>query len=226
MSDSCSNCNKENCTLRCSACKCVYYCSANCQKSDWSKHKPECQKKQKDVKPEEVKPKEIAPEEIKPKEVKSKEVRQVTVVVAEGTLANEIKMPETELGLDKGWKLCKVPALFGVPLMYKRLSYLKQKPANERSIFLLVEPKSGLADPEFQMQVGRMAFAKTDLSDFSSDLYWDVYSYCYHLMDFYGEDDFKFEQFKKRKLIPEAFRRYQAQEHSSQQQYQQFLQNV
>ena len=220
MSGSCATCNKDNCTLRCSACKCVYYCSANCQKSDWSKHKPECQKQQKDLKPEKVQTKVVVDEG---KSDEPKEIRQVTVVVAEGTTANEVKMPETELGLDKGWKLCKFPTMFGVSLMYKRLSYLKQKPSHEMSIFLLVEPKSGLADYEFQMQVGRMAFAKTDLSDFTTSLYWDVYSYAYHLMDFYGDEDFNYEQFKKRKLIPESFRRYQAQEHGIQEQYQQSL---
>jgi hypothetical protein len=35
----CTICNKKNCTLRCSRCKCVYYCSKAHQSEDWKTHK-------------------------------------------------------------------------------------------------------------------------------------------------------------------------------------------
>lgn len=38
----CNNCSKENAKLRCSKCKLVYYCSNECQKQDWKKHKLIC----------------------------------------------------------------------------------------------------------------------------------------------------------------------------------------
>lgn len=38
-SKTCSICNKENCKLRCSRCKHIYYCSREHQSKDWSTHK-------------------------------------------------------------------------------------------------------------------------------------------------------------------------------------------
>jgi len=35
----CSNCGKLNCTLQCSQCKSVSYCSKDCQRKDWPRHK-------------------------------------------------------------------------------------------------------------------------------------------------------------------------------------------
>lgn len=40
----CNNCSKEDAKLRCSRCKLVYYCSPECQKLDWKKHKSICMK--------------------------------------------------------------------------------------------------------------------------------------------------------------------------------------
>lgn len=45
---SCANCSKPAET-RCSACITTYYCSKDCQKSDWKNHKPNCKKKQTEV---------------------------------------------------------------------------------------------------------------------------------------------------------------------------------
>lgn len=42
--NSCAVCNKKQCQKRCSNCKKVYYCSADCQKSHWQKHKLDCKK--------------------------------------------------------------------------------------------------------------------------------------------------------------------------------------
>ena len=38
---SCRKCTKETST-QCSGCKIVYYCSKECQKSSWKKHKVDC----------------------------------------------------------------------------------------------------------------------------------------------------------------------------------------
>ena len=37
-----SLCSGTDAQLKCSACRCVYYCSATCQKKDWKAHKLQC----------------------------------------------------------------------------------------------------------------------------------------------------------------------------------------
>ncbi len=46
MSKQCNHCKKKSATglRRCSACKKVYYCSLDCQKADWKRHKKACKK--------------------------------------------------------------------------------------------------------------------------------------------------------------------------------------
>lgn len=41
----CAYCGKQNCTDRCGKCQKVYYCSVECQKNDWQKHKQVCAKR-------------------------------------------------------------------------------------------------------------------------------------------------------------------------------------
>ena len=66
---------------------------------------------------------------------------------------------------------------------------------------------------------GVVAFARSDNRDFTEQLFWDVYSYCFHLMDYYGEDNFDYAHFRKTKLIPQSFLRYQREEHRIQADY-------
>lgn len=39
----CQICKKRVKLSSCAACRCVYYCSVKCQKTDWKKHKKECE---------------------------------------------------------------------------------------------------------------------------------------------------------------------------------------
>lgn len=38
----CSSCKSSTAKFRCSSCKLVNYCSRECQRNDWSKHKRKC----------------------------------------------------------------------------------------------------------------------------------------------------------------------------------------
>jgi hypothetical protein len=111
-----------------------------------------------------------------------------------------------------------------LPLKVKRLPRKQyQRPNREVAIFMMVEPVTGLAAPKWQTGCGIVAFAREDKSNFTVDLFWDLYSYIYHLMDFYGEDDFNYQRFKKERLNEKAFKYYQKQEHQIQENYQRQL---
>ena len=80
----------------------------------------------------------------------------------------------------------------------------------------MVDPVSGLAAPKWQLGCGVVAFAREDRNNFTVDLFWDVYSYIFHLMDFYGDYPFNYQNFKRDRLNENAFERYQIQERLAQ----------
>ena len=44
MSFTCNECNAVNAKLRCSGCRVVHYCNANCQRANWKRHKSVCKR--------------------------------------------------------------------------------------------------------------------------------------------------------------------------------------
>ena len=213
----CGACGNSNAKFHCAKCKSVYYCNTECQKSNWPQHKVKCTP----ASSIETAKKPLATENVIPTSVNKiepiineieKESRKLerTIVLVDGMKATEIQIPTNEI--DDSWGDCVVPKMLGLPIIYKRWRRNKVKPEREVAIFLLVEPVSGLAAPEWQKACGVVAFALKD-ADFSSNLFWDVYSYIYHLMDYYGEDDFNYERFRRNKLNAKSFHHYQEEEH-------------
>jgi hypothetical protein len=143
--------------------------------------------------------------------------KTIQTVVVDGMKA---VLKEESVSALKGhqWIKCEIPEMIGVPLMVRRCGFQTIRPSNEIAIFLMSDPKSGLANAAWQRQVGIVQFVRSDFTDFSVELFWDVYSYVYNLMDYYGEDNFNYKRFKEKKLISESFKKYQEQEHAIQQQ--------
>jgi hypothetical protein len=216
----CESCGYANAKFHCAKCKSVYYCNTECQKSNWSQHKLKCtppvavQATEKATETETVIPTNVnnITSIINEIETESRKLER-TIVLVDGMKATEIQIPINQI--DASWGDRVVPKMLGYPIKYKRWRKNKVKPDREVAIFLLVEPVSGLAAPEWQKECGVLAFALKD-TDFSSNLFWDIYSYIYHLMDYYGESDFNYERFKKSKLNAKSFHEYQDEEHGIQ----------
>lgn len=227
MISKCSNCEAENPKYRCGNCKQVGYCSSDCQKTHWKEHKPECKmpspttsttsssSSSATLTSTSTNSSTINSKDNNNNDI-SKKIKTVIVLGMEA-VSNSVSADE----LDKGnWEKCVVPAMLGEPLMVRVLGYPKKKPSNELAIFLMVEPVSGLAAPKWQMQVGRVEFARCDKTDLDVQTFWDLYSYIYHLMDYYGNSGFNYSSFKSRHLIPKSYHKYRDQEHEIQRRYQ------
>lgn len=75
----CNNCH-QNATKRCSKCKQVWYCSRDCQLSDWKVHKPTCQNlgtKVDEKKKDPIKPEIVIQEVVKIEEVTNLDLEEM-----------------------------------------------------------------------------------------------------------------------------------------------------
>jgi hypothetical protein len=207
MTTNCGNCGNADAKFRCSRCKKNSYCNANCQKVDWVTHKIKCSAAQDTVKADEMKQQVVQPVLGHPID---SEIPKRKIVIVDGTKATQEIIPADQI--DDSWGECIVPKMIGLQIKYKRWRTHTKKPDREVAIFLMVEPVSGLAAPEWQIGCGVVAFALEN-SDFSVQLFWDVYSYIFHLMDYYGENNFNYARFRKNQLNAQAFHEYQEEEH-------------
>ena len=239
--NNCATCGAEGVKSRCGKCKNIYYCNVKCQTSDWIRHKGICSTVSSST---EINSNNVARSaarvennegEIKDKrngetviptnlsnvvrtireiEMENKKLER-RIVIVEGSEATEETIPINEI--DSTWKDCVVPRMIGVPVKYKRWRNSFERPIDrEVGIFLLVDPVSGLAAPEYQIcGCGVLAFA-LEKQDFSVNLFWDLYSYIFHLMDYYGESNFNYESYRLAKLNSKSFYNYQEEEHQIQ----------
>ncbi|RNA30194.1 ectomycorrhiza-upregulated zf-MYND domain-containing [Brachionus plicatilis] len=185
----CKACAQENARFRCGNCKSIWYCSKECQKTDWKNHKPNCNYDAEKL---------------------------ISIVVVNGDEVFDQKVPKFEVDPTNGWIPCVITEMIGIPVMVKRWAPYTKQPHRELGIFYMVDPVSGLAGTEWQMGCGVIAFAQMNKTDFPVQLFWDLYSYIYTLMDYYGDENFDYEKFKKNQLNYKSFREYQIEEHKLQ----------
>lgn len=220
MSANCNTCGAISAKYHCAKCKNVCYCNAACQKSNWPQHKLVCTPSSETPISTTMK-KPWSTENAIPTSLNNigpiineieKESRKLErrIVIVNGDQATETMIKISDI--DDSWKDCIVPRMLGYPIKYKQWRKNPVKPDREVAIFLLVDPVSGLAEAKWQKECGVLAFALEN-TDFSSSLFWDIYSYIYHLMDYYGESNFNYERFKRSKLNQASFHVYQEDEH-------------
>jgi hypothetical protein len=186
----------DNARYMCIGCHSVNYCTKTCQQADWNFHKPQCGRHQLpwlDVV--------IVPYSDPPR--------------LQGMLANDLSTTPDQ------WHDCKLPAMFGIPLKVNHIldastPHVKvvRSFAHHMSIYFMCDPVTGLAPRQWHdVKSGIFIFARIDLVNMTVKLWWDMYSYIYHLMDYYTFESFVYKTFKADKLNKQAFEDYQRHEH-------------
>lgn len=178
MNANCAKCSRENASFRCGACRQANYCSRECQSGHWAEHKPTCRSHQ-----------------------------TVQVVVVDGAITRDQRMSRVEM--DRlSWEECPVPKMLGVGLKVARLRPSGERHSREVGIFMMVDPKDGLAPSRWQIgplqpSLGTLVFARTDCTDFTCELFWRLYDYIYGtLMDLYSDYG---GVAARKKITPECF---------------------
>jgi hypothetical protein len=204
----CNLCGTKNDVKKCLGCNKVFYCSKNCQASDWPSHRPFC-----GVKPQS-----------KP-DPKPEPIRLLSsVVVVDGDHVTEQMVAIDDMSETNGWKDCEVTSLLGVKLRYKVLPHAKndkEKKLKEIAQVFLTRPDrmllNGLEiindangnyarilvkDPVTRRQanfewsetawkikvakeLGPVMFARVDKQKLRANLFWDMFNYIYDLMEYY-----------------------------------------
>ncbi|KAJ6587146.1 hypothetical protein DFH09DRAFT_869407, partial [Mycena vulgaris] len=194
MSEStqCAKCSKQDDAesfKQCSRCKKTIYCSVDCQRADWKSHKTQC-----------------AP------------------ALAEGIVRGMILGCESdrqngifnEIDIDAAHPIhtrgivCPVSAQVGLPIVIYR--HLQEDPLsmdrdpgldNQRATFLMIDPESGFAPPQWQMCVGSVTVMRQDGKPLTRQSIETIWMYHDHLLDLFGDG-----AVPRRVMTREGFVRY------------------
>ncbi|KAK7039541.1 MYND-type domain-containing protein [Favolaschia claudopus] len=167
----CSKSDQDTSFQRCSRCKTTIYCSQDCQKADWKLHKTRC-----------------------------------SPPLPEGTVRGIIMrcegdpgfFDEVDLGPDHPIHtqgiVCPVSAQVGLPIVIYR--HLKENPLdmrrdpeldNQRATYLMIDPESGFAPPEWQMCVGSVTVMRKDGKPLTRQSIETIWMYHDRLLDMFGD---------------------------------------
>jgi len=92
--------------------------------------------------------------------------KTIQTVIVDGMKAM-LKAEPVSVLKEYKWINCEIPEMIGVPLMVRRLGFQPVRPGNEIAIYLMADPKTGLANADWQRQVGIVQFVRSDDTDFS-----------------------------------------------------------
>ncbi|KAJ6588788.1 hypothetical protein B0H19DRAFT_922068 [Mycena capillaripes] len=193
-SSKCSKCLKpddDQSFQRCSRCKATIYCSQDCQKADWKIHKILCLP--------------LLPEGT---------VRGIVIPCdSDRRLRNgifhEIDLDATHPIHTEGI-VCPVSAKIGLPIVIYR--HLKENPLsmrrdpgldNQKATYLMIDPESGFALPEWQMCVGSVTVMRKDGKPLTLESIETIWMYHDHLLDLFGDG-----ATPRRTLTGDGFKKY------------------
>eukprot|EP00904_Undaria_pinnatifida_P001450 jgi/Undpi1/11305/HiC_scaffold_30.g13603.m1 len=193
---------EEPTSQRCSICKCVRYCSRECQRRHWTlEHKDECA----GMALRRAETSHIDPLQQPQSNKRSTSVGIVTIFdmdVTPRTISRD-ELPFVSGG--NGWELCPVVHMLGIPLAIKKIAPCGcqicvgsqssiLEPQTQVATRLAIEGHTGLAPPRWVggrfNHLGTVAAARTDGQDFGFRDWAALDSYLYgQIVDVWGMED-------------------------------------
>ncbi|KAJ7754492.1 hypothetical protein B0H16DRAFT_1542561 [Mycena metata] len=187
----CAKTDDEQSFKRCSKCQIATYCSQDCQKADWKSHKTLCSSP--------------APEGI---------VRGIVIPcdseIRRYGIFDEVDLDATHPIHTQGI-VCPVSAKVGLPIVIYR--HLREDPLsmsrepgldNQKATFLMIDPESGFAPPEWQACVGSVTVMRKDGKPLTRESIETIWMYHDHLLDLFGDD----RSTPRRTMTKEGFTQY------------------
>ncbi|KAJ7163742.1 hypothetical protein C8R46DRAFT_1101217 [Mycena filopes] len=154
----------------CSKCKNTPYCSQDCQKADWKSHKVTCSR--------------------------PSVVRGIVLGCQSDSrngIFNEIDLDATHPIHSQG-TTCPLSAQVGLPIVIYR--HLRENPLsmrhdagldNQRATYLMIDPESGFAPPEWQTCVGSVTVMRKDGRPLTRESIETIWMYHDHILDLFGD---------------------------------------
>ena len=140
---------------------------------------------------------------------------KITIVLVSGIKTSTETITSDQI---TGFRDCVVTSMLGFDIKYKRWAKNLTKPDREIALFLMIDLISGFADAEWQIECGIVAFFLNN-GIMTENLFWDLYSYIFHLMDYYASPQWKSTEIQKMKLNPSSFLLYQQEEREIQKKF-------
>ncbi|KLO16552.1 hypothetical protein SCHPADRAFT_937749 [Schizopora paradoxa] len=191
------------------------YCDTTCQIADRKNHKKECRKAYQALKK--------AAKASESKVSKSLDGAHSTQLVEAVDLLPHSNIPfvpeEVDIGSNHeifsgGGYLSPVSKLIGLPiLIYRHLHdhpqdyfhhSMKQQYDNQAATYLMIDPKTGFAPPEWQSGVGRVTVARLDKTPLCKEDLGNLWMYCDHILDYFSANG----RPPKHYYTPSAFQRW------------------
>ncbi|KAF8861236.1 hypothetical protein BDZ45DRAFT_282417 [Acephala macrosclerotiorum] len=167
----------------CASCRATWYCSADCQKSDWPLHKTRCKFLQNH-------PLNSEPQPISCVKIHSPHTRYESV-----TILSDHSIFTT--------KALPITTKFGYPLVISRETENLPRGTNtdnHHATWLNIDPESGFAPADWQGGIGTVIAAAADGSPLSTGVLGAITDYVSNILDRFGDGGVPRDMYKRAKL--------------------------
>ena len=174
----------------CANCRNEFYCDISCQILNWDHHKKDCIGK------------------------------DIMLCLVDGEEVTEINYKLYNLKFIN-WVECKIPHRLEIPLVAKKVGPSGKSNERDLAVYFFADPVTGLAPLDWSSleckKLGKIVLTRKDYMNFNKQDFFDLYSFIYHLMDYYSDN--LIEVIQREKLNRKEFLIYKENENQYQKEY-------